>query len=234
MVLREPGHALCLEERDTPSPGPGQVLLRVKACAVCRTDLHLVDGELPNVQTPIIPGHEIIGEVVSTGPDVDIASGVRLGVPWLGGSCDKCFYCRHGQENLCDNPVFTGYQVDGGYADHVVANARYCFPIDERYSDSEAAPLMCAGLIGYRAMSMTDGARKLGLYGFGAAAHIVIQVARYQGREVFAMTRPGDERSQAFALEQGATWAGDSDQDIPEQLDAAIIFAPAGELVPTA
>ncbi|MDH3646959.1 MAG: zinc-dependent alcohol dehydrogenase family protein [Gammaproteobacteria bacterium] len=234
MVLNRLGEALRLEHRDNPQPGAGQVLLRIKACAVCRTDLHLVDGELPDIHTPIVPGHEVIGEVVACGDGVDMSSGTRLGVPWLGGSCGTCTYCKNGQENLCDDAKFTGYHLDGGYADHMVADHRYCFPIADRYSDTEAAPLMCAGLIGYRSLVMTGDAKSLGIYGFGAAAHIVAQVARYQGRHVYAFTRPGDTRSQTFARELGAVWAGDTHEGAPQKLDAAIIFAPAGELVPQA
>lgn len=220
--------------RTTPAPGPGEVLLKVRACAVCRTDLHVVDGELPNIPLPIIPGHEIVGIVVAAGAGTRWSPGTRLGVPWLGYTCGRCFYCEHGRENLCDSARFTGYQRDGGFADHVVADARYCFEIDASYDDVHAAPLLCAGLIGYRSLVMAGDARKLGIYGFGAAAHIVCQVAIYQGREVYAFTRPGDVQAQAFARQLGATWAGGSDQRPEVELDAALIFAPVGALVPHA
>jgi alcohol dehydrogenase, propanol-preferring len=234
MVLNKPGTALRLEEREMPLPGPGQVLLKVKACAVCRTDLHVVDGELPDIPEPIIPGHEIVGEVIATAAGVDWTVGARLGVPWLGYTCGHCFYCEHGQENLCDSARFTGYQIDGGFADHVVADARYCFEIDPSYDDAHAAPLLCAGLIGYRSLVMAGDAKRLGIYGFGAAAHIVAQVAVYQGREVYAFTRPNDVEAQDFARRLGAAWAGDSSQQPGVELDAAIIFAPVGSLVPEA
>jgi alcohol dehydrogenase, propanol-preferring len=234
MVLDEPGQPLRFEERPMPAPDPGQVLLKVKACAVCRTDLHVVDGELPNIPQPIIPGHEIIGEVISTGPGARWALGTRLGVPWLGYTCGHCFYCEHGRENLCDSARFTGYQIDGGFADHVVADARYCFEIGPSYDDAHAAPLLCAGLIGYRSLKMAGDAKRLGIYGFGAAAHIVTQVAVYQHRELYAFTRPGDAEAQAFARQLGAIWAGDSNQHPGVELDAAIIFAPVGSLIPQA
>jgi alcohol dehydrogenase, propanol-preferring len=234
MVLDKPGTVLRLEERETPHPGPGQVLLKVKACAVCRTDLHVVDGELPDVPQPIIPGHEIVGEVIATGPAVDWPVGARLGVPWLGYTCGHCLYCEHGLENLCDSARFTGYQIDGGFADHTIADARYCFEIDPSYDDVHAAPLLCAGLIGYRSLVMAGSAKRLGIYGFGAAAHIVTQVAAYQGREVYAFTRANDVEAQAFAKRLRATWAGDSSQHPGVELDAAIIFAPVGSLIPQA
>jgi propanol-preferring alcohol dehydrogenase len=218
-----------------PTPGPGQVLLRVRACAVCRTDLHVVDADLTEPKLPLVPGHEIIGTVTELGPDVDrFQIGDRVGVPWLGWTCGICDYCRAGRENLCAEARFTGYQIDGGYADYTVADARFCFAIPDGYSDAEAAPLLCAGLIGYRALVMAGDARRLGLYGFGAAAHIIAQVARWQGRTIHAFTSPGDTVAQQFAREMGASWAGGSDQSPPEPLDAAIIFAPVGPLVPTA
>ena len=211
------------------------MLIRVCACGVCRTDLHVVDGELPDPKLPIIPGHEIVGEVVETGPDVErYVAGERVGVPWLGYTCGRCAYCREGRENLCDNARFTGYQIDGGYAEFALADARYAFPIHHDYSDTEAAALLCAGLIGYRSLRMAGEARRLGLYGFGAAAHIVAQVARHEGREVFAFTRPRDLQAQHFARSMGAVWAGDSQASPPEPLDAAIIYAPVGGLVPRA
>jgi propanol-preferring alcohol dehydrogenase len=211
------------------------VLIRVRACAVCRTDLHVVDGELPDPKLPLVPGHEIVGTIVETGPEVDrFAPGDRVGVPWLGWTCGVCAYCRSGQENLCDRARFTGYQLDGGYAELTVADARYCFAIDPAYDDVAAAPLMCAGLIGYRTLRMAGDGRCLGIYGFGAAAHIVAQVARHLGRRLFAFTRPGDEAAQDFARSLGAEWAGDSTAQPPEPLDAALIFAPVGPLVPAA
>jgi propanol-preferring alcohol dehydrogenase len=209
--------------------------LRVTACGVCRTDLHIVDGELPALGRPVVPGHEIVGRVVDTGPGVErFRSGERVGVPWLGWTCGECGYCGSGRENLCDRAKFTGYQIDGGYADYAIADARYCFPIAGSGGDAEAAPLLCAGLIGYRALVMAGDARRLGIYGFGAAAHIVAQVARFQGRELFAFTRPGDAEARKFALALGASWAGDSTAIPPEPLDAAILFAPVGALVPAA
>jgi propanol-preferring alcohol dehydrogenase len=218
-----------------PEPASGQVLIRVSACGVCRTDLHIVDGELTEPKLPLVPGHQIVGEVVALGAHVSgLEPGQRVGVPWLGWSCGVCRYCVSGRENLCDSARFTGYDIDGGYAEQVVADHRFCFPIPEGYPDLQAAPLLCAGLIGYRAFRMTGEAERLGLYGFGAAAHIICQVARHRGRSVFALTKPGDEEGQAFARELGAVWAGDSDERPPEELEAAIIFAPAGELVPTA
>ncbi|MGB5210575.1 MAG: zinc-dependent alcohol dehydrogenase family protein [Gammaproteobacteria bacterium] len=234
MVLRQPGQALVMERRDDPQPGPGQVLLRVLACAVCRTDLHLVDGELPDIPLPVIPGHEIVGEVIATGSDVHWKPGQRLGVPWLGFACGHCGFCDEHRENLCDQARFTGYQLDGGFADRVIADQRFCFQLDPAYGDVEAAPLLCAGLIGYRALTMAGEGSELGIYGFGAAAHIVAQVAVWQGRRVYAFTRPGDTQAQTFARELGAHWAGDSDQSAPVLLDAAIIFAPVGDLVPKA
>lgn len=234
MVLQAVGRELAREDRPIPEPGPGQVLLRVLACAVCRTDLHVVDGELPDVRVPVVPGHEIVGELVECGPGVDMTPGARLGVPWLGWTCGECDFCRSDRENLCDRARFTGYDLDGGYAEFTLADHRYCFPVDPGTDPAEAAPLLCAGLIGHRSLAMTGDARRLGLYGFGAAAHIVAQVARWEGREIYAFTRPGDERGQAFARDMGVAWTGGSDQRPPEELDAAIIFAPAGELVPAA
>jgi alcohol dehydrogenase, propanol-preferring len=235
MVLDRPGEPLRETERPLPTPGVGEVRLRVKACAVCRTDLHVVDGELPDLGRPVVPGHQIVGLVEAVGPGVErLAVGRRVGVPWLGWTCGTCAFCTSGRENLCVRARFTGYQIDGGFAEQAVADARYCFPIPESYADVEAAPLLCAGLIGYRSLRMAGDAVRLGLYGFGAAAHIVIQVARHQGRRVFAFTRPGDRAAQAFALSLGAEWAGESGASAPEPLDAAILFAPAGELVPAA
>ena len=234
-LLTGPGRDLAAAEVPPPRPGPGQVLIRVRACAVCRTDLHIIDGDLPNPKLPLIPGHEIVGSVVETGADVDrFQVGDRVGVPWLGWTCGVCEYCRSGRENLCDRARFTGYQIDGGYAELTGADQHYCFAIDPRYGDVEAAPLMCAGLIGYRTLRMAGDARLIGIYGFGAAAHIVAQVARHQGRRLFAFTRPSDLPAQDFARSLGAEWAGGSDQQPPEPLDAALIFAPVGALVPTA
>ncbi|MDH3580288.1 MAG: zinc-dependent alcohol dehydrogenase family protein [Hyphomicrobiales bacterium] len=236
MILDKLGTPLQRVERADPSPGAGEVLIKVSACGVCRTDLHLVDGELPEPKLPIVPGHEIVGTVIGLGDGVDrFSKGERVGVPWLGRTCNRCRYCKSGHENLCDEPGFTGYQIDGGYADMTIADARYCFPIYGDYSDVEAAPLLCAGLIGYRSLTMAgDDSQKLGIYGFGAAAHIVAQVALYQGREVYAFTSPGDRAAQEFARKQGAIWAGGSDEPSPVELDAAIIFAPVGSLVPIA
>lgn len=234
MVLRATGGPLVLEERPTPVPRAGEVLLRVRACAVCRTDLHEIDGELAGLRRPIVPGHEIVGEVVRAGDGVDLPPGRRLGVPWLGSTCGRCAYCARGEENLCDEARFTGHDRDGGYADHVVADARFCFPLPEDMDDAHAAPLLCAGLIGHRSLRMAGDARRIGIYGFGAAAHIVAQVALFEGREIHAFTRPGDVAGQAFARGLGATWAGGSDERPPVELDAALIFAPVGALVPAA
>ena len=218
-----------------PEPETGQVLIRVRACAVCRTDLHIVDGELAEPNLPLVPGHEIVGEVVAPAGDKGrFAVGDRVGVSWLAWTCGECRYCTAGSENLCEFARFTGYSVDGGYADYTLADERYCFPIPGTYADVNAAPLMCAGLIGYRSLVRAGAGERLGIYGFGAAAHIIAQVARYQGRRVYAFTRPGDEEGQRFAVELGAVWAGDSTASPPEELDAAIIFAPAGALVPAA
>ena len=235
MLLDEPRQPLRLAAVAVPTPGPGQVLIRVHACAVCRTDLHVVDGELTQPKLPLVPGHEIVGSVAALGADVErFRIGDRVGVPWLGWTCGICDFCRSGRENLCAQARFTGYQIDGGYGDYTVADQRFCFPMPDGYSDIEAAPLLCAGLIGYRSLRMAGEAHRLGLYGFGAAAHIIAQVARWQGRDVYAFTSPGDTEAQTFARELGAVWAGGSDQMPPEQLDAAIIFAPVGALVPAA
>ncbi|HXK11222.1 MAG TPA: zinc-dependent alcohol dehydrogenase family protein [Vicinamibacteria bacterium] len=235
MVLERLGTPLREVERPSLSPGPGQVRLRVRACGVCRTDLHVVDGELEDLGRPVVPGHQIVGEVEEIGRGVErLLAGQRVGVPWLGWTCGECRFCVTGRENLCAEARFTGYHIDGGFAEQAVADARYTFPIPEDYPDLQAAPLLCAGLIGYRALGMAGDAERLGLYGFGAAAHIVVQVARHQGRRVFAFTRPGDREAREFALSLGAEWAGDSGETPPEPLDAAILFAPAGELVPAA
>ena len=235
MVLEEQGQPLRLEEVERPRLGYGRVLLRVLTCAVCRTDLHVVDGDLPDPKLPLVPGHQIVGEVLEVEPGTEgIEPGSRIGVPWVGWTCGECRFCRSGRENLCEAARFTGYQIDGGYAEYAVADARFCFPIPIGYSDLQAAPLLCAGLIGYRSLVMAGDAERLGLYGFGAAAHIIAQVAIYQGRRVFAFTRPGDTEGQSFALELGAEWAGSSEEAPPEPLEAAIIFAPVGALVPRA
>jgi len=235
MVLKRPHDGLVLTEMSLPQPSPQQILIRVLACGVCRTDLHVVDGELTEGKLPIIPGHEIVGRVTATGTAVTrFRSGDRVGVPWLGSTCGTCAYCTSGRENLCNGARFTGYHLDGGYAEYALADERYCFALPPEYSDIEAAPLLCAGLIGYRALKMAGDARRLGIYGFGAAAHIVAQVARFQEREIFAITRPGDGAAQQFARDLGAVWTGDTDGAPPELLDAAIIFAPVGALVPLA
>ena len=235
MALDRPGAPLRRAEVPKGAPGAGQVLVRVAACGVCRTDLHLCDGDLPLVRSPIVPGHEIVGRVEAVGPGAEgFAPGERIGVPWLGWTCGRCGFCTSGRENLCDAARFTGYHIDGGYADYAIADARYCFRLPGAYGDAEAAPLLCAGLIGYRSLVAAGEGRRLGIYGFGAAAHIVCQVAVWQGREVFAFTRPGDAAAQAFALRLGAKWAGDSGTAPPAPLDAAILFAPVGALVPTA
>ena len=235
MVLDPVGEPLRSADAPEPEPGPDEVLLRVHACAVCRTDLHVVDGELPDPKLPLIPGHQIVGTVERVGGRVEnFAVGDRIGVPWLGHTDGTCRYCLTGRENLCDEARFTGYQIDGGYAEYAAADHRFCFPVPDGYPDLQAAPLLCAGLIGYRSLRATGDAERLGLYGFGAAAHIIAQVAVYQGREVFAFTRDGDEEAQGFARELGAAWAGDPSQTPPEELDAAIIFAPVGALVPRA
>lgn len=235
MVLHQPNTPLRLEDRPTPEPGPGQVRLRVEACGVCRTDLHVVDGELPHPALPLVPGHEIVGRVDAVGEGVEgLAPGDRAGVPWLGWTCGTCRYCRSGRENLCRSARFTGYTLDGGYAEFCLADARYAFPMPEAADAVEASPLLCAGLIGHRALSLAGKADRVGLYGFGAAAHIIAQVLRWEGREFFAFTRPGDAEAQAFARSLGAAWAGGSDEAPPVELDAALIFAPVGPLVPAA
>src|SRR5262245_34170379 len=235
MVLNEPKKALELRDVPKPKPGRGQLLVRVSTCAVCRTDLHVVDGELPSPKLPLVIGHQIVGRVEEVvGDNSDFAIGDRVGIPWLGWTDGDCAYCRSGRENLCDNARFTGYTLDGGYAEFTVADARYCFHLPERYSDVEVEPLLCAGLIGYRSYRKTGDARRLGIYGFGNAAHLIAQIAVYEERELFAFTRPGDEATQQAAKELGAVWAGGSDQMPPEKLDAAIIFASVGSLVPTA
>ncbi|WP_201721893.1 zinc-dependent alcohol dehydrogenase family protein [Desulfotomaculum copahuensis] len=235
MMLEEPGTPLRAVDMPVPAPGAGQVLIRVHACGICRTDLHIVDGELKEPKLPLVPGHQIVGTVVATGEGAGrYAAGERVGVPWLGSTCNTCRYCLSGRENLCDSARFTGYHINGGFAEYAVADYRFCFPVPAGYPDLQAAPLLCAGLIGYRSLVMAGEAERLGIYGFGAAAHIVVQVARFQGRHVYAFTRPGDIRTQKFARDMGAVWAGNSDELPPEELDAAIIFAPAGELVPAA
>jgi alcohol dehydrogenase, propanol-preferring len=241
MVLEEPRTPLVMRERPAPAPAAGEILIDVAACGVCRTDLHVVDGELPKPKLPIVPGHEIVGRVAATGAGVaGFALGERVGVPWLGSTCGVCPYCKSGRENLCDRALFTGYTRDGGYATHALADARYCFPLPEGPDDAEVAPFLCAGLIGWRSYRMAgagargEGPQALGLYGFGAAAHILAQVAVWQGRRVYAFTRAGDEAAQAFAKSLGAIWAGGSDEMPPEPLDAAIIFAPVGALIPLA
>jgi len=235
MVLEAPRQPLRLVAVPIPKPDATQVLVKVAACAVCRTDLHVLDGELPNPKLPLVPGHEIVGTVVEKGRAAHrFKVGNRVGIPWLGWTCSECEFCRNGRENLCDRARFTGYTVDGGYAEFTVADERFCFPIPQSYSEAEAAPLLCAGLIGFRSLTKTGNAKRLGIYGFGVAAHIVTQVARFQGREVFAFTRQGDTEAQAFAKSLGAVWAGGSETAPPEKLDAAIIFAPVGELVPLA
>jgi alcohol dehydrogenase, propanol-preferring len=235
MLLQAPRQPLVVGDVPVPPLPAGHVLLRIAACAVCRTDLHVVDGELPSPKLPLIPGHEIVGRIEELGEGVDaFALGDRVGVPWLGSTCGLCKYCRTKRENLCDRARFTGYTIDGGYAELTVADARFCFRIPESYDDVAAAPLLCAGLIGYRSLCKAGDAHRLGIYGFGAAAHIIAQVAHYQGREVFAFTRPNDKAAQEFALQLGVTWAGGSDETPPRELDAAIIFAPIGPLVPAA
>ncbi|NTX05375.1 MULTISPECIES: zinc-dependent alcohol dehydrogenase family protein [Myxococcus] len=235
MVLHAPGQPLRAETWPIPRPAPQEVLLRVHACAVCRTDLHVVDGELPRPKLPLVPGHEIVATVVEAGAEVmGLEPGTRVGVPWLGWTCGQCRFCVSGRENLCDFARFTGYQLDGGYAEYTLAHHRFCFPLPANYPDVHAAPLMCAGLIGFRSLRLSGEGERLGLYGFGAAAHVLIQVARHRKRRVFAFTRPGDEEGQRFARELGAVWAGGSDVLPPEPLDAAILFAPVGALVPAA
>ena len=234
LVLDKPGVPLASRDRAVPDPGPGQVCLAVQACGVCRTDLHVVDGELEFPGHPVVPGHEIVGRVVSAGPGVDIQAGTRLGVAWLGTTCGHCRYCASGAENLCDTPKFTGWQLLGGYADHVVAEAAYCYPLPAEANAPHLAPLLCAGMIGWRALKLAGPGQRLGLYGFGAAAHVLIQVARHQARDVYVFTRPGDRSATQLAEELGARWVGPSSEAPPVTLDAAIIFAPVGALVPLA
>jgi len=235
MVLEAPDTALRLREMPQPACGPEDVLLKVTACGVCRTDLHILDGDLPDPKLPLVPGHEIVGTVAAKGECVEgLELGQRLGVPWLGRTCGHCPYCTSEHENLCDHAGFTGYTINGGYAEYAVADFRYCFPIPEEYADAEAAPLLCAGLIGYRSLVAAGDGERLGIYGFGAAAHIITQLARWQGRTIYAFTRPGDMAGQRFAKELGAEWAGDSTMAPPDEMDAAIIFAPVGALVPEA
>jgi propanol-preferring alcohol dehydrogenase len=235
MVLTGPGNPLTLETVDVPRPATNELLIQVSACGICRTDLHVVDGELADPTLPLIPGHQIVGKIVAVADGMESDwLGRRVGVPWLGGSCGSCAFCQSQQENLCDQAVYTGYQRDGGFAEFTVADSRYCFPLPERFADDQAAPLLCAGLIGYRAYRRAGDSKRLGLYGFGAAAHILIQVAKSQQKTIFAFTRPGDAQAQQFALSLGADWVGDSSQSPPAALDAAIIFAPDGTLVPAA
>jgi propanol-preferring alcohol dehydrogenase len=235
MLLEAPRQPLRFVDISTPKPNATQVLVKVSACAVCRTDLHVVDGELPNPKLPLVPGHEIVGVIAEKGKGVQrFKTGDRVGIPWLGWTCGECEFCRSDRENLCDRARFTGYTLDGGYAEYAVADERFCFPIPKNYSAAEAAPLLCAGLIGYRSLVKTGKAKRLGIYGFGAAAHIVAQVAKFQGREIFAFTRRGDSEAQQFAKSLGAVWAGNSEMQPPEKLDAAIIFAPVGGLIPLA
>jgi len=235
MVLEGRGQPLRLRERPDPEPQPGMVRVKVGACGVCRTDLHVVDGELPDIRYPIVPGHEIVGRVDALGAGVSsVRIGERVGIPWLGATCGACDYCRDGRENLCDHPQFTGYTRDGGFASHVIADPRFCFPLGDAGDDATLAPLMCAGLIGWRSLAMAGEGRHLGIYGFGAAGHLIAQVARWQGRSVYAFTREGDEAAQRLALSLGAVWAGPSEAMPPAPLDAAILYAPVGALVPLA
>ncbi len=235
MILERQGQPLRLLNLPTPTSKEHQLLIRITACGVCRTDLHVVDGDLTQPKLPLVPGHQIVGRVEKAGKNVKrFQLHDRIGVPWLGGTCGHCHFCNSGMENLCDEAIYTGYQLDGGFAEYCVADERYCFPIPENYADIQAAPLLCAGLIGYRAFHMTKGAKKIGFYGFGSAAHILIQLARFEKREIYAFTRAGDSKSQESAMELGATWSGSSDESFPELLDAAIIFAPVGALVPIA
>jgi propanol-preferring alcohol dehydrogenase len=234
MVLRRTGERLAMEERPEPQPGPGQIRVRVEACGVCRTDLHVVDGELTDPKLPIVPGHEIVGRVEVAGDAVALAPGSRVGVAWLGHACGHCAYCLSARENLCDTPLFTGFTRDGGFASHTIADAAFVFPLSEDLDPVAAAPLLCAGLIGWRSLKMAGDGQTIGIYGFGAAAHIIAQVCRWQGRRVFAFTRPGDAAAQAFARSLGAEWAGGSEDRPPAPLDAAILFAPVGALIPAA
>jgi propanol-preferring alcohol dehydrogenase len=235
MVLEAPNQPLVARDLPIPTPAAHQLLVEVHACAVCRTDLHVVDGELPEAELPLVPGHQIVGKVVQRGADAQsVPEGQRVGIPWLGSTCGDCDYCTTGRENLCDKARFTGYQLDGGFAEYVVADERFCFPIPDGYPDMQAAPLLCAGLIGYRSLCMAGSAARLGFFGFGAAAHILIQLARHRGQRVYAFTRPGDKKGQRFARSLGAEWAGGSDEQPEQMLDAAIIFAPVGALLPAA
>jgi propanol-preferring alcohol dehydrogenase len=234
MVLKRAGERLEMDERPEPTPGPGEIRLRVEACGVCRTDLHVVDGDLPDPKLPIVPGHEIVGRVEAAGQGVALKVGARVGVPWLGHTCGHCPYCRSARENLCDAPLFTGYTRDGGFATHAIAEAAYAFPLDDALDPVAAAPLLCAGLIGWRSLKAAGDGATIGLYGFGAAAHIIAQVCRWQGRRVYAFTKPGDAAGENFARAMGADWAGGSDEAPPAPLDAAILFAPVGALVPAA
>jgi len=235
MMMEHQGEKLKLVDRPMPEPKSNEVLIKVHTCGICRTDLHVIDSDLKDPKLPLVPGHQIIGTIVKLGENVNhFLLNQRVGVPWLGGSCGDCAYCLDGRENLCDTPRFTGYQVDGGFAEYCIADPEFCFPIPNDFSDEQAAPLLCAGVIGYRALGKTGDAKHIGIYGFGAAAHILIQVALYQGREIYAFTRPNDIEAQDFARKLGAQWAGDSDKPAPRPLDAAIIFAPIGELVPYA
>src|SRR5437773_393315 len=235
MVLEKSRQRLMLLDVAKPKPDAGQLLVRLSACAVCRTDLHIVDGELPNPKLPLIPGHQIVGHVEQVGTGIEKFSiGDRVGIPWLGWTDGECVYCRSNRENLCDRARFTGYTMDGGYAEFVVADARFCFHLPEQYDDVDVAPLLCAGMLGYRSYRKTGGARRLGIYGFGNAAHLITQIAIYEGREIFAFTRPGDKAGQESVRKLGTTWAGGSDEMPPEKLDAAIVFAPVGDLVPVA
>lgn len=235
MLMEKTNEKLRLVNVPIPTPNEHQVLIQVQACGLCRTDLHVIDGELTQSKLPLIPGHQIVGTIVDVGRKVtEFVIGQRIGVPWLGSSCGQCRYCEAGKENLCDDALFTGYQINGGFADYTVAHTRFCFPIPEEYPDTQAAPLLCAGLIGYRCLAKTGNAKQIGIYGFGAAAHILVQVAIYQGRTVYAFTRENDFKAQEFALKLGCIFAGDSYQMPPQLLDAAIIFAPVGELVPIA
>src|SRR5271166_55455 len=234
MVLQRPGERLAMEERPDPQPGPGQIRVAVEACGVCRTDLHVVDGELPDLKRPIVPGHEIVGRIEAAGEGVGLKVGAGVGVAWLGHACGHCPYCKSAHENLCDTPLFTGYTRDGGFASHAIADAAFSFPLADGLDPVAAAPLLCAGLIGWRSLKAAGEGDAIGIYGFGAAAHILSQVCRWQGRGVFAFTRPGDDAAQAFARSLGAEWAGGSDETPPRPLDAAILFAPVGALVPQA
>ena len=234
MVLNGPGQPLSELRREIPTPGDHQILVRVLACAVCRTDLHVQDNELPEIHYPVIPGHQAVGEVVATGPDATFANGARVGVAWLAGTCGRCEFCRSDRENLCESARFHGYHVDGGFAEFILADSRFCFPLDNTQAPSAQTPLLCGGLIGYRTLRLAGDAGSVGIYGFGSAAHMVTQVARHQQRRVFAFTSPGDDAAQSFAMQLGAEWAGGSDEEAPEPLDAALIFAPVGALVPKA